>query len=113
MLSNGIKINECYNCVYIKTTTSRYVIVYLYVDNMLIMGGKHNIISATKKMLTKHFGMKDMSIADVTLGIKILKNLKDLFYLNLITLRLYLRSSMCMMKAQLKPTILKSTFGQI
>uniref|UniRef100_A0A2N9GPK3 Integrase catalytic domain-containing protein n=1 Tax=Fagus sylvatica TaxID=28930 RepID=A0A2N9GPK3_FAGSY len=37
MMSNGFRINECDKCVYIKNTTSGYVIVCLYVDDMLIM----------------------------------------------------------------------------
>ncbi len=38
MLSNGFRINECDKCVYIKGTPTDYVIVCLYVDDMLIMG---------------------------------------------------------------------------
>lgn len=35
--SNGFKINECDKCVYIKCTANAFVIVFLYVDDMLIM----------------------------------------------------------------------------
>ncbi|XP_073130800.1 uncharacterized protein [Henckelia pumila] len=42
-------------------------------NDMLIMGSNHDIIMKTKKMLTKHFDMKDMGEADVILGIKIVK----------------------------------------
>lgn len=54
MLSNGFKINECDKCVYIKTTPSAYVIICLYVNDMLIMNSNHDIITTIKKMLTKH-----------------------------------------------------------
>lgn len=37
------------------------------------MGSSHDVIMNTKKMLTKHFDMKDMGKADVILGIKIVK----------------------------------------
>ena len=40
ILSNGFKINECDKCVYIKTTQKGYVIVCLYVDDMLSIGSK-------------------------------------------------------------------------
>lgn len=73
MLSNGFKINECDKCVYIKNAPNEYVIICLYVDDMLIMGNNSKVISSTKKMLTKHFDMKDMGVADVILGIKISK----------------------------------------
>ncbi|KAK6151061.1 hypothetical protein DH2020_015993 [Rehmannia glutinosa] len=71
MKSNGFKINECDKCVYIKCSTNDYVIVCLYVDNMLIMGNSHDLIMNTKNMLKKNFDMKDMGLPDVILGIKI------------------------------------------
>ncbi|KAL0413687.1 UNVERIFIED_CONTAM: Retrovirus-related Pol polyprotein from transposon TNT 1-94 [Sesamum radiatum] len=42
-------------------------------DDMLIMGSNRDVILTTKRMLTKHFDMKDMGLADVILGIKISK----------------------------------------
>ncbi|KAK6142803.1 hypothetical protein DH2020_023151 [Rehmannia glutinosa] len=71
MKSNGFKINECDKCVYIKGTTKDYVIVCIYVDDMLIMGSIHDLIMNTKTMLKKNFDMKDMELSDVILGIKI------------------------------------------
>lgn len=71
ILSNEFKINECDKCVHVKQTLKVYVIVCLYVDNMLIMANSHEIMINTKKMLTKHFEMKDLGVTDVTLGIKI------------------------------------------
>ena len=38
MVSNGFRINECDKCVFIKDTASAYVIMCLYVDDMLIIG---------------------------------------------------------------------------
>ncbi|KAL0418531.1 UNVERIFIED_CONTAM: Retrovirus-related Pol polyprotein from transposon TNT 1-94 [Sesamum radiatum] len=73
ILSNGFKINECDKCVYAKSTQHSFIIVCLYVDDMLIMGSNCDIILTTKKMLTKYFDMKDMGLADVILGIKISK----------------------------------------
>ncbi|XP_073281876.1 uncharacterized protein [Primulina huaijiensis] len=73
VLSNGFKINESDKCVYIKGTRESYVIVCLYVDDILIMGNNQELIKGTKKMLTKYFDMKDMGIADVILGIKIFR----------------------------------------
>jgi hypothetical protein len=71
MMSNGFRINECDKCVYVKNTTSGYVIVCLYVDDMLIMGSNNDIIKATKRMLNRKFDMKDLGVVDVILGIKI------------------------------------------
>ncbi|GJT14034.1 retrovirus-related pol polyprotein from transposon TNT 1-94 [Tanacetum coccineum] len=73
MLESGFKINECDKCVYVKDTSSGYVILCLYVDDMLIIGSKDKMIKSTKDMLKSKFDMKDMSLADVILGIKIIR----------------------------------------
>lgn len=73
MMSNGFKINEYDKCVYAKSTSNGYVTVFLYVDDMLIIGSYINIIKITKKMLINNFDMKDTGVADVILGIKISK----------------------------------------
>ena len=70
-MSNGFRINECDKCVYVKNTTSGYVIVCLYVDDMLIMSNNNDIIKATKRMLNSKFDIKYLGVADVILGIKI------------------------------------------
>ena len=71
MLANGLKINECDKCVYVKTTQRGYVITCLYVDDMLIIGSNTEVISST-------FDMKDMGVTDVILGIKISKTSEGL-----------------------------------
>jgi hypothetical protein len=80
MMSNGFRINECDKCVYVKNTTSGYVIVCLYVDDMLIIGSNNDIIKATKRMLNSNFDMKDLGVADVILGIKITRTSDGLFF---------------------------------
>ncbi|KAL4018503.1 hypothetical protein IC575_022101 [Cucumis melo] len=73
MMTNEFKINECDKCVYVKSNDNDHVIVCLYVDDMLIIGSNSNIIKATKKMLANKFEMKDMSVANAILEIKISK----------------------------------------
>ncbi|GJT67365.1 retrovirus-related pol polyprotein from transposon TNT 1-94 [Tanacetum coccineum] len=73
MLESGFKINECDKCVYVKDISARYVIWCLYVDDMLIVGSNDKIIRSTKDMLKSKFDMKDMGLADVILGIKIIR----------------------------------------
>ncbi|GJR66370.1 retrovirus-related pol polyprotein from transposon TNT 1-94 [Tanacetum coccineum] len=75
MLESGFKINECDKCVYVKDTSAGYVILCLYVDDMLIVGSNDKIIRSTKDMLKSKFDMKDMGLADVILGIKIIRTL--------------------------------------
>ncbi|TLX69534.1 hypothetical protein E9993_22935, partial [Labilibacter sediminis] len=71
MMESGFKINECDKCVYVKNTTHGYVILCLYVDDMLIIGSNDKMIRSTKDMLKSKFDMKDMGLADVILGVKI------------------------------------------
>ncbi|GJS06428.1 retrotransposon protein, putative, ty1-copia subclass [Tanacetum coccineum] len=54
-------------------TSAGYVILCLYVDDMLIVGSNDKIIRSTKDMLKSKFDMKDMGLADVILGIKIIR----------------------------------------
>jgi hypothetical protein len=70
MLSNGFDINKC---VYIKNINTIYVIVCLYIDDMLIFDSNANIIKTNKQMLTSKFDMKDMGVAYVILRMKISK----------------------------------------
>ena len=78
MMSYGFKINECDKCVYIKDTKHGYVIVCLYVDDMLIVGSDDKMIISTKNTLNSRFDMKDMRLANVILGIKIIRTLDEL-----------------------------------
>ncbi|KAK3003761.1 hypothetical protein RJ639_018390 [Escallonia herrerae] len=57
------------NVSMLKARKKGYVIVCLYVDDMLIIGSNNEFIKATKKMLTSKFEMKDMGVVDVILVI--------------------------------------------
>ncbi|XP_070005782.1 uncharacterized protein [Nicotiana sylvestris] len=72
------KINECDKCVYIKNVPNHIVIIYLYVDDMLIMSNDIASINATKHLITRKFDMKDLRVADLILGIKIHKTSQGL-----------------------------------
>ena len=93
MLSNGFKINESDKCVYIKCIDVGYVIVCLYVDDLLILGNNKAIITSTKDMLSSRFDMKDLGLADVILGVKILRTPQGYAFPNHITSPKYLRNS--------------------
>ena len=71
MMESGFRINECDKCIYVKNTTHGYVILCLYVDDMLIIGSDEKMIRSTKDMLKSRFDMKDMGLADVILGVRI------------------------------------------
>ena len=73
MMTNGFKINECDKCVYVKNTEHGFVIICLYVDDILSLGSNNEVIKTTKEMFNNKFDMKDLGVADVILGIKISK----------------------------------------
>ena len=73
MLTNRLRKIECDKCVYVKNTDLGYVLVCLYVDDMLIIGSSQYMVKSTKQMLNRRFDMKDMGVADVILGMKITK----------------------------------------
>ncbi|KAK3027482.1 hypothetical protein RJ639_041088 [Escallonia herrerae] len=51
------------------------VLIYLYVDDMLIFGADIDIINEAKKFLGSNFSMKDLGEVDVIIGIKIIRSL--------------------------------------
>nr|GEU96276.1 zinc finger, CCHC-type [Tanacetum cinerariifolium] len=79
VLSSGFLLNQSDKCVYSKFDSSgNGVIVFLYVDDMLIFGTYQNQVDKTKKFLSSRFSMKDMREADVILGIKIKPENKEI-----------------------------------
>ena len=71
VLAHNFKINECDSCAYYKDDESGYVMMTLYVDDLLIAGSNEKVIKSTKDMLKSRFDMKDMGLANVILGIQI------------------------------------------
>ena len=75
---NEFKINKVDKCVYVKNTYKGYVIVCLYIDDMLILGNNDHIIKSTKKILTNKFDMKNLGVAYIILGIQISRTYDEL-----------------------------------
>jgi hypothetical protein len=74
VVANGFKIHNSDKCVYSKFHKNQGVIICLYVDDMLIFGIDFESIENTKNLLSSSFDMKDLGIADVILGIRIVRN---------------------------------------
>ena len=73
VMSQGFKVNECEKCVYVKDTEHGYVIICLFVDDMLIVNSDDKMIISTKTMFNSRFDMKNMGPVDVILGIKLIR----------------------------------------
>jgi len=68
-LLNEFKIKKVDKYIYMKNTYKIYVIICLYVDDMLILDNNDHIIKSTNKILTNKFDMKNLGVADVILWI--------------------------------------------
>lgn len=67
-------INDSDKCIYFKSIgDTSYVIICLYVNDVLILSPNLGVINETKMMFAFNFDMKDMGEANVILGIKITK----------------------------------------
>jgi len=74
-------IDEDY-CVYMKRSETDFVILSLYVDDILLAGNSLTFVKAIKSWLSLNFEMKDMGEAKFILGVKIHRDRSK----NLITL---------------------------
>jgi hypothetical protein len=67
----GFKENVEDNCVYAKFKNGKYIVLILYVDDILLASSNMNLLMETKKILSSNFGMKDLNEASFVLGIEI------------------------------------------
>jgi hypothetical protein len=68
VLLNGFTMIEEDHCVYVKRSKGSFIIMSLYVDDILLAGNDKDMIVATKGWLSSNFEMKDMGEADYILG---------------------------------------------
>lgn len=69
--SIGFTMIEEDHCVYVKRSGRNFLILSLYVDDILLAGNDMEMIVATQEWLSSTFEMKDMGEADYILGVKI------------------------------------------
>ena len=74
MLNDGFTMVEEDHCLYIKHSNIGFIILSLYVDDILIVGNDKKLIDDTKKWLSSNFEMKDMSEARYVLGVRIFRD---------------------------------------
>ena len=74
MLKDGFTMMEEDHCMYIKRSNNHFIILSLYVDDILIAGNYKKLIDMTKKWLSLNFKMNDMGEASYVLGVKILRD---------------------------------------
>ena len=78
MCEQGYKKTTYDHCVFVKSFSSDdFIILLLYVDDMLIVGKDIFIIDRLKKTLSESFAMKDMGAAKRILGIGISRDRRE------------------------------------
>ena len=70
----GFKRYETDHCCYVKSFNNSYIILLLYVHNMLIAGSSIEKINNLKKQLSKQFTMKDLGTTKQILSMRIIKD---------------------------------------
>ena len=70
----GFKRCEADHYCYVKFSDNSYIILLLYVDDMLISGSSIEEINNLKKQLSKQFAIKDLGAAKQILGMRIIRD---------------------------------------
>jgi len=81
MIKYGFTINKYDKCVCTKIVENACIIICLYIGDMLILGTNIRVIKSPKRMLSNNFDMKDFDVANVILGIKIIRTIDGSVYL--------------------------------
>ena len=74
MLNDGFTRMEEDYCVYIKRSNISFIIMFLHVNDILIVGNDKKLIDVTKKWLSSNFKMKNMGEASYVHGVRIFGN---------------------------------------
>jgi hypothetical protein len=67
----GFIENQVDNCIYVKIKVGMFIILVLYVDDILLACSDKNLLHETKGFLSSNFDMKDLGDASYILGIEI------------------------------------------
>lgn len=72
--SFGFVENTVDRCIYMKVSGSKFIILVLYVDDILLAANDISLLHDVKKFLSNNFEMKDMGEASYVIGIEIFRN---------------------------------------
>ena len=74
IISNDFLMIDEDPCVYTRRDKDKFIILSLYVDDILIAGNDKEFLKGIKEWLSSNFEMKDMGEAAYILGVKISRN---------------------------------------
>lgn len=69
--SYGFTENTVDKCIYMNVSGSKFIILVLYVDDILLADNNIGLLHDVKNFLSKNFEMKDMGEASYVIGIEI------------------------------------------
>ena len=72
--SFGFKKNTDDQCIYQKISESKFIILVLYVDDILLASNDIGLLHETKRFLSNNFEMKDHGKASFVLGMQIYRD---------------------------------------
>ena len=72
--ANGFKENIIDQCIYKKVSGSKYIFLFLYVDDILLTANDTDLWVETKQLLFSHFDMKDLKDASYVFSTQILRD---------------------------------------
>lgn len=55
---NGLKVNEKDKCIYYKLDNNTCIVIYLYIDGLLIFDSNNHDVNVVKSFLSNNFYMK-------------------------------------------------------
>ena len=70
--ANGFKENIVDQCIYMKVSGRKYILLVLYIDDILLTTNDTDLLVERKQLLFSHFDMKDLGEVSYVLGIWIL-----------------------------------------
>ena len=74
IMSYGFVENAVDRCIYMKVSGSKFIILVLYVDDILLAANDISLLHDIKKFLSNKFEMKDMGEASFVIGIEIFRD---------------------------------------
>ena len=71
ILNFGLKENTIDWCIYLRVSGSKFIMLVLYVDDILFATNDLGLLHDTKRYLSNNFKMKDMGEASYVIGIEV------------------------------------------
>jgi hypothetical protein len=75
--SYGFVENTVDRCIYMKVSGSKFIILILYVDDILLAANDKSLLHDVKRFLSESFEMKDLGDASYVIGIEIFRDRKE------------------------------------